>query len=56
LGFEKIGLRNGGVVRAETPMLFWTRFAVELLFASVFWLAGLFLAITAMLRLRASRK
>jgi hypothetical protein len=56
LGFEKIGLRNGGVVRAETPMLFWTRFAVELMFASVFWLTVLFFALIGVLHLRAGRK
>ena len=56
LGLEKIGWRDGGVVRTQTPVLFWARFAVELLFATVFWLAVLFFGFIGILRLWTARK
>ncbi len=47
---DRIGFRNGGVSRAEMPILFWLRFGVESLFALVFWLAVAFCVVIAGLR------
>lgn len=56
LGFERIGIRDGGVRRSETPVLFWTRFAVELLIASLFWLAVVFFTVLRILSVWSGKK
>ncbi len=55
LYYDVIGIRAGGVVRAESPILFWFAFCVSILIALPMWLMIAFVAIITLLRL-ASRK
>ena len=55
LNYDVIGFRNGGIVRAEDPILFWIAFCVSMLIAAPVWLAVIFIALILILRL-ASRK